>query len=338
MKRTAGELAEYLGAAIEGDARTVIAGVAGPERGRATDVIYADSPRNEERAANSAARCVLCRPGVRLRDKTILAVQQPRLAFAKAAAWLADKPQVKAEIHATAIVAGSAKLSADVAVGPYAVIEEDVQIGEGTRVDAFCFLGSASEVGRECWLHPRVTLYPGARLGNRVQVHTGAVIGGDGFGYAYGEGRQWKFPQMGGVEIGDDVEIGCNTTIDRGSLDDTRIGGGVKIDNLVQIAHNVRIGEHSVIAAQTGISGSTVMGCRVSVGGQAGIGDHCRIEDDANVGGQAGVVVGKTIRRGQIVWGTPARPLDKFKQQYARLSQLPELAQRVKNLEDKEKS
>lgn len=336
MKRTAGELAEYLGAVIEGDARTVICGVAGPEKARASDVIYADSPKNEERAANSAARCVLCGPRARLRNKITLRVEQPKLAFSKAAAWLADKPQAEAGIHATAVIAASARLGADVTMGPYAVIEEHVQIGEGTRVEAFCFLGHGSAVGRECRLHPRVTLYAGARLGDRVEVHSGVVIGSDGFGYSYGEGRHWKFPQIGGVEIGDDVEIGCNTTIDRGSLDDTRIGAGAKIDNLVQVAHNVRIGEHSVIAAQTGISGSTVVGCRVSVGGQAGIGDHCRIEDDANVGGQAGVVVGKTVRRGQTVWGTPARSLDKFKEQYAGLSQLPKLVQRVKNLEKKQ--
>lgn len=337
MKRTAGELAEYLGAVIEGDANTVVAGVAGPEKALASDVIYADSPRNEKRAANSAAQCVVCRPQARLRDKTTLAVAQPKLAFAKAAAWLADKPLEEAGIHATAVIAPSAKVGKDVAVGPYAVIEEGVQIGKGTRVEAFCFLGRGSAVGRDCWLHPRVTLYAGARLGDRVEVHSGAVIGSDGFGYTYGEGRQWKFPQIGGAEIGDDVEIGCNTTIDRGSLEDTRIGAGVKIDNLVQVAHNVRIGEHSVIAAQTGISGSSMLGRRVSVGGQAGIGDHCSIEDDGIVGGQAGVVGGKTIRRGQIVWGTPARPLDKFKEQYAALSHLPKFVERLKGLEKRQR-
>jgi UDP-3-O-[3-hydroxymyristoyl] glucosamine N-acyltransferase len=160
------------------------------------------------------------------------------------------------------------------------------------------------------------------------------VIGGDGFGYVFGEGRYWKFPQIGDVEVGDDVEIGCNTTIDRGSLGCTEISDGVKIDNLVQVAHNVRIGEQSVIAAQTGISGSTVLGKRVLVGGQAGIGDHCTIEDGASVGGQAGVVVGKTVRSGQTVWGTPARPLEKFKEQYGWISQLPKLADRLRRLEE----
>jgi UDP-3-O-[3-hydroxymyristoyl] glucosamine N-acyltransferase len=334
MRHTAGELAEYLGAEIQGDSRATISSVAGPERAGESDLIYVDSPKNHGRAAASAARCVLARRNVRLAGKTMIEVDHPKFAFAKAATWLADKEPDKAEIHPTAVVAGSAKLGKNVKLGPYVVIEDESRIGEGTRVEAFCFVGRGSTVGAQCRLHPRVTLYAGASLGDRVEVHSGAVIGGDGFGYVFGEGRHWKFPQIGGVEIGDDVEVGCNTTIDRGSLGETSIAAGVKIDNLVQVAHNVRIGEHCVIAAQTGISGSTVLGNRVRVGGQAGIGDHCRIEDDADVGGQAGVVVGKTVRSGQIVWGTPARPLERFKEQYAWFSRLPELAQRVKKLED----
>ena len=204
-------------------------------------------------------------------------------------------------------------------------------------IGPFCFVGRGSRVGEDCRLHPRVTLYAGSRLGNRVELHAGVVIGGDGFGYVFGEGRHWKFPQVGGIEIGDDVEIGCNTTIDRGSLDTTRIGEGVKIDNLVQVAHNVQIGEHTVIASQTGISGSSTLGKNVAVSGQVGIGDHCTIEDGAMLGGQCGILNGKTIRGGQIVWGTPARPLDKFKEQYAHFARLPKLEARVRKLEERSK-
>jgi UDP-3-O-[3-hydroxymyristoyl] glucosamine N-acyltransferase len=218
-------------------------------------------------------------------------------------------------------------------VGPYVVIEEEAEIGAGTAIEAFCFLGRGARVGENCRLHPRVTLYAGARLGNRVEVHAGVVIGGDGFGYVFGEGRHWKFPQIGDVEIGDDVGIGSNATIDRGSLESTEIANGVKIDNLVQIAHNVRIGEHSILVAQTGVSGSSTLGKHVIVGGQVGIADHCKLEDGAVVGAQAGIPTGKTIRRGQTVWGTPARPLDKFKEQYAWFARLPELAERVRRLE-----
>ena len=332
MARTAGELAEHLESRIEGDALVTISGVASPERAGAEDLIYLDSPRRAKAATASAARCVIAQPGVRIAGKTIIEASQPKLAFARAAVWLAPNRLPDTGIHRTAIVTPGAELAQDVFVGPYVVIEAGVQVGAGTAIEAFCFLGQGSRVGAHCHLHPRVTLYAGARLGNRVEVHSGAVIGGDGFGYVFAEGRHWKFPQTGGLEIEDDVEIGCNTTIDRGSLETTRIGQGAKIDNLVQVAHNVEIGEHSVIAAQTGVSGSSRVGKNVSIGGQAGIGDHCTIEDGSSVGGQAGVLPGKRIRSGQIVWGTPARPLDKFKEQYACLTRLPELAEHVRKL------
>jgi UDP-3-O-[3-hydroxymyristoyl] glucosamine N-acyltransferase len=337
MTRTAGELAQYLGARLEGNSAATVSGVASPGHARPEDLIYVDSPRHHERAAQSSARCLLARPGLRVPGKTVIEINNPKLGFAKAAAWLLAKPSPEARVHPTAIVPANAKLASDVSLGPYVVVEDGVQIGAGTVVEAFCFLGRGSHVGEKCYLHPRVTLYAGSRLGNRVEIHSGVVVGGDGFGYVFGEGRHWKFPQIGSVEIGDDVEIGCNTTIDRGSLDETRIGDGVKIDNLVQVAHNVQIGDNSVIVAQTGISGSSILGKNVVVGGQAGIGDHSKIEDGAMIGGQAGVLVGKTIRRGQVVWGTPARPLDKFKEQFAWLARLPELGERVRKLEAERK-
>jgi UDP-3-O-[3-hydroxymyristoyl] glucosamine N-acyltransferase len=333
MTHTAGEVAQYLGARLEGDALALVSGVASPDRASAEDLIYVDSPRHRGRAVESAARCVLVRPGLRLAGKTIIETSDPKFAFAKAAAWLLRKPSPPPVVHPTAIVASSAQLGANVSVGPYAVLEEETQVGPGTVIEAFCFLGRGARVGESCWLHSRVTLYAGSRLGNCVELHSGVVIGGDGFGYVLGEGRHQKFPQIGRVEIGDDVEVGCNATIDRGSLETTQIGEGVKIDNLVHIAHNVKVGAHSVIAAQTGISGSSTLGNGVTVGGQVGIGDHCTIENEAVVGGQAGIPNGKTIRHAQIVWGTPARPLDKFKQQYAWFARLPELAERIRKLE-----
>jgi UDP-3-O-[3-hydroxymyristoyl] glucosamine N-acyltransferase len=334
MIRTAGELAEYLGATIEGDSRAQISGVAGPKRAQAGDLIYLDSPRHQERAVDSAARCVLVRRGTRLAGKTILEVGEPKFAFAKAARWLMPEPVPAAAIHPTAIVDPDATVGARVCIGPYVVIEPGAEIGAGTVIEAFCFLGRGARLGENCRLHPRVTLYAGSRLGRRVEVHSGVVIGSDGFGYVFGEGRHWKFPQIGTVEIGDDVEIGSNATIDRGSLESTQIGNGVKIDNLVQIGHNVQIGENSILASQTGISGSSTLGTHVLVGGQAGIGDHAHIEDGATIGGQAGILPGKIIRRGQTVWGTPARPLGKFKEQFAWLARLPELAERVRGLEE----
>lgn len=333
MNRTAGELAKYLGAALTGDANATISGVASPGRARPEDVIYAASAKHQGEAAASAARCVIASRGARFAGKTVLEADDPKFAFAKAAEWLLPKPAPEQEIHRAAIVAPSAVVAASASVGPFAVIEDGVQIGAGSHVGAFCFIGRDARVGENCMLHPRVTLYPGAQIGNHVEIHSGAVIGADGFGYVYGEGRHWKFPQIGGVQIGDDVEIGANTTIDRGSLDATFIARDVKIDNLVQVAHNVRIGEHSIVAAQTGISGSCTLGDRVMVGGQAGLGDHCKIEDDVRIGGQAGVLGGKSVRRGETVWGTPARSLARFKEQYAWFARLPGLAARLRALE-----
>jgi len=264
-----------------------------------------------------------------------LRAENPKLAFAKAAAWLVPAAPITTGVHPTAVISPTAKLARGVAVGPYAVIEENVKVGEGTEIGAFCFLGRDARVGAQCRLYPRVTLYAGAWLGDGVILHAGAVIGSDGFGYVAEGGKRWKFPQVGQVRIGNDVEIGANTTIDRGSLDRTEVSAGVKIDNLVHIAHNVHVGENTVIAAQTGISGSAVIGRDVAFGGQAGLGDHCLIEDGAVVGGQAGILPGKTIRSGQIVWGTPARPLQKFKDQFAWSGRLPDLAERVARLEKK---
>lgn len=333
MTCTARELAEYLGVRLEGDGERAISGVAAPEQACPEDLIYVDGPRSLERAARSAAASVVLPPGLPLAGKTLLRAPNPKLAFARAASKLLAPTPIARGIHATAVIAPTARLGPNVAIGPYTVVEEGVEIGGGSEVGAFCFLGRGARLGEHCRLHPRVTLYPGARLGHRVEVHAGVVIGSDGFGYVMGEGRLWKFPQVGAVDIGDDVEIGSNGTIDRGSLGATRIQADVKLDNLVQVAHNVEIGSHTVIAAQTGISGSSVVGCNVVIGGQVGIADHCRVEDGAAIGAQAGVPTGKAIRGGQTVWGTPARPLEKFKEQYAWFARLPELAERLRNLE-----
>ena len=333
MTRTTKELADFLSCALEGDGAAPISGVASPASAAATDLIYVDSLRHVDRAAASTAKCVLIAPGLSLAGKILLRHTDPKLAFARAAAWLVPAPVIARGIHPTAVIASSARLAPGVAVGPYAVIEDDVQVGAASEIGAFCFLGLGAQIGEGCRLYPRVTIYARARLGRRVTLHSGAVIGSDGFGYVSDGGKRLKFPQIGGVEIQDDVEIGANATIDRGSLDLTQIRSGAKLDNLVHVAHNVTIGENTVIAAQTGVSGSSTIGANVMVGGQVGIADHCEIEDGAILGAQAGIPTGKTIRRGQLVWGTPARPLAKFKEQFAWLARLPDLAERLKKLE-----
>lgn len=333
MRRTARQLADALDTTLEGDGALEITGVAAPERAATRDLIYVDSAKHAERAAASAALCVIACEGLPLPGKTVLRTANPKVTFSKAATLLLDRAAIASGIHPTASVAPLARVAESASIGPYAVIGEDAHVGEETQIGAHSVIGPGCWVGQSCRIHPRVTVYHHVRIGHRVEIHSGAVIGADGFGYAFSEGRQWKFPQVGIVEIGDDVEIGANTTIDRGSLDDTRIAEGVKLDNLVHIGHNCRIGAHTVVAAQAGLSGSCIVGKNVVIGGQAGFGERCELEDGAVIGGQSGVLGGKTIRGGQTVWGTPARSLEKFKEQYAFFGRLPELAARIKKLE-----
>lgn len=335
MTRTAKELAEILGAVLEGDGSAELHNVAAPERAGARDLVYVDAAKHADRAVSSAAQVVVAQQGIELPGKTVLRVADAKFIFAKAAALLRDSVPIARGVHPTAIIAPLARVHPTASVGPYAVIGEDTHIGEFTQIGAHTVIGSGCWIGDRCRVHPRVTLYSGVRIGHRVEIHSGAVIGADGFGFAHGEGRYWKFPQAGIVEISDDVEIGANTTIDRGSLDDTRIGEGVKLDNLVHVGHNVKIGAHTVIAAQTGVSGSSTIGDHVIVGGQVGIADHCTLENRSVAGAQAGIPTGKTIRGGQTVWGTPAREIGKFKEIYVWYARLPELAERIKELEAK---
>jgi UDP-3-O-[3-hydroxymyristoyl] glucosamine N-acyltransferase len=336
MARTAGELAEYLEATLEGDATRLIASISNPESAAPSDLIYADQEKFRGRAQASRALCVIAPSGLIFPGKTVLRAAAPKLAFAKAAAWLLPSRRAPAGIHASAVIPPTAKIAKDVAIGPFVVVEEDVRIGTGTEIGAFCFLGAGTTIGENSLLHPRVTLYAGSRLGSRVTIHSGVVIGGDGFGYVFGEGRHWKFPQVGDVEIGDDVEIGCGTTVDRGSLGKTRVSNGVKIDNLVQIGHNVKIGEHTLIAAQVGISGSCTIGNNVMLGGQAGLGEHCMLEDGVVAGGQCGILPGKIVRSGEVVWGTPARSLSRFKEEFAWYVRLPAIGRRLRQMSDED--
>ena len=335
MKRTAKELADSIGATLEGDGTLEITGVAAPERAASRDLIYVESAKHVERAAASAALCVVVGKGLRLPGKTVLLSSHPKVAFAKAAALLLEPVPIASGIHPTARIAPLARVAETASIGPYVVIGEDAHIGAGTQIGPHSVIGAGCWIGEDCRIHPRVTLYHHVRIGHRVEIHSGAVIGADGFGYAFGEGTYWKVPQAGIVEIGDDVEIGANTTIDRGSLEDTRIHEGAKLDNLVHVGHNCQIGPHTVIAAQAGFSGSCAVGKNVVIGGQAGFGERCELEDGAVIGGQSGVLNGKTIRGKEPVWGTPARSLAKFKEQFAWYSRLPELAARIIHLEAK---
>lgn len=326
------EIARLLGGKLQGDRTREIRGVAGLEDAGPDDLTFAEGARSLARATRAPAGCILVGEGISVPGQTTLAVAHPKLAFIRAAEALRPVPVPAPGIHSTAVIAPDAEVAAGVSVAAYVIIERGAKVGPGTRLGAGVFLGEEAQVGSQCLLHARVTVYPGARIGNRVILHSGVVVGSDGFGYVFAEGRHYKFPQIGKVIIEDDVEVGSNTTVDRGSLGTTVIGQGTKIDNLVQIAHNVKIGRHCVIAAQSGISGSAEVGDFVVMGGQVGVADHVRIEDNVVIGAQAGIPTGKVVRKGNTVWGTPARPLADFKKTYAHLSNLPNLTQQVKEL------
>jgi UDP-3-O-[3-hydroxymyristoyl] glucosamine N-acyltransferase len=228
------------------------------------------------------------------------------------------------EVHPSAVIL-SAGVAKTAIVDPWTFIGADAVVGDATWIGAGCVIGTGVVIGSECKIYPRVTIYPGTRLANRVIVHAGAVLGSDGFGYVQDPetGRHHKFPQIGRLEIDDEVEIGANTTIDRGALEITRIGRGSKIDNLVHIGHNCRIGEDVIVAAQAGFSGSVVIDDHAVIGGQVGIGEHAHIREGVLLGGQAGVLPKKIMRgKGVAFWGTPAKPLREYLKNLAALARL----------------
>jgi UDP-3-O-[3-hydroxymyristoyl] glucosamine N-acyltransferase len=329
------EIALLVGGSVEGDGEREIRGVAALETATEQDLAFAEGDLALRRRADSRAGCILVPEGVSVSGHTTIAVRNLRRDFIRVAEVLHPPRVAHPGVHPTAVIAADARLGPDVSVGPYVVIESGASVGAGTSLGAGVFLGEGATLGSRCVLHPRVTLYPGVQVGDGVILHSGVVLGSDGFGYLFADGRHQKFPQLGGLIIEDDVEIGSNSTVDRGSLGTTRIGKGTKIDNLVQVAHNVKIGCHTVIAAQTGISGSTEIGDYVVMGGQVGIGDHARIGDGAVIGGGTGILPGKSVRKGSVMWGTPARPLAEFKKMYAHLGRLPALAKKVKELSEK---
>ncbi len=325
---TVGELIERLGGELlHGAPEREIEDVSSYETTGSSSLVFAETQESLRRAFVSAPGAIVCRsgsgedfPG----DVCVIQSEQPRLWFARAAKLLGAGIR-REKIDPTAIVPRTAVLGKNVRIEAGAVIGEDVWIGDGSRIGAGAILGTAIVIGKDCSIHPRVVVYGGALIGNRVVVHAGAILGADGFGYVRDKetGAYTQFPQQGTLHIEDDVEIGANTTIDRGALKETRIRRGTKIDNLVHIGHNCDIGEDVVIAAQTGISGSSTVGNGAVIAGQVGIGDHAHVGPGVILGGQAGVLSGKTVdTTGTVLWGTPAKPLREYLRELATLSRL----------------
>jgi len=330
MKSSLSSVAKSLQAQLVGDGAVEVSGIASIPQATPEDLVFVEDEKHLRSALESRAAGVITgkfagKHGVEGLSKPLLIVEHPKLAFARAAKILRSLPDREPGIHPSAIVHASARLGKDVIVAERAVLGPKVEIGDRTWIGPGTVIGSSASIGRDCELYPNVTIYSGTTLGQRVIVHAGAVLGSDGFGYVRDQatGHYEKFPQTGHLEIGDDVEIGANSTIDRGALDATRIGRGAKIDNLVHIGHNCQIGEDVVIAAQTGLSGSIVIERDVVLGGQVGIGEHARIEEGVMLGGQGGVLPNKVLRgKGVAFWGTPARPVREYLKQLAALGRL----------------
>jgi UDP-3-O-[3-hydroxymyristoyl] glucosamine N-acyltransferase len=331
-EKTVAELAAHVGGSVRGDGRILIRSVASLENATEGEIAFVEDESLLESARNSRASCLIAPEGAQVGAQCLIEAARPKLAFALIAELLHPPARREPLIHPTAILAASARTGDRVYVGAYARIGENTRIGAGAQVHAGATIGNGVSIGRDCVLHPNAVLYDNVRLGERVILHANVVVGADGFGYVRSEDGYHKFPQIGTVVIEDDVEIGAHTCIDRGALGQTRIGRGTKIDNLVQIAHNVEIGERVVIAAQTGISGSTIIEDDAVVGGQVGMGDHARVQKGAIIGSKAGILPGKIVRAGAVVWGIPARPLDEYKRLNAHWGRLPQMRAEIKDL------
>jgi UDP-3-O-[3-hydroxymyristoyl] glucosamine N-acyltransferase len=328
MKQTLRDLADQLGCHLLGDHSITVTSVSSLQSATSQSLVFVDDAQHLDTALRSSAAAVIAgefavgASAAAVAAKPILISAQPRLTFARAARLLRD-PDPNRGIHPSAIVPASAEIGENVAIGPGAILGEHVKVGDETTIGPGSVIGDDVAIGPHCRLDPNVTIYPGTTLGDRVIVQAGAVLGSAGFGYVRDSetGRYEQSPQIGRLVIEDDVEIGANSTIDRGALDQTRIRRGTKIDNLVHIGHNVQIGENVVIAAQTGLSGSVTIEDNVVMGGQVGIGDHARIEAGAMLGGQCGILPKKILRgNGVVFWGTPARPVKEYLKELAFVS------------------
>lgn len=329
---TLGELVEKLGGKlVQGNPELRVARVNSTLLAAANEAVFAQDATSATDALTSNAGVVVLRPGLVEAyppEKAIVESPQPRLWFSRAARALRPVPPPKSMMP-RAVVGRNVELGAGISIGDCAVVEDNVSIGRGTRIDAGAVIGEDVRIGKDCHIYPRAVIYSGTTLGDRVVVHAGAVLGSDGFGYVRDSttGAYTQFPQQGTLVIEDDVEIGANTTIDRGALAETRIRRGTKIDNLVHIGHNCDIGEDVILVALTGISGSSSVGKGAVIAGQVGIGDHAHVGEGVILGGQAGVLSGKTVtneglRPGTVLWGTPARPLKQVLREIAVLGRL----------------
>ncbi len=337
------EVARIVNGKVIGDKDIVLTGICGIKEAKKGDITFLANEKYLQLLETTNASAVITSPNMKLPKKigkTIILTENPSLAFAKLVAhWYPNGVDHPEGLHETAIIGQGVRLGKDVSIGAYVVIEKNVEIGDGSVIYAGSYIGHNTKIGKDCLIYPNVSIREKIQIGDRVIIHSGTVIGSDGFGFATVKGVHHRIPQIGTVVIEDDVEIGANVTIDRARFDKTFIGKGTKIDNLVQIAHNVVIGENSIIVSQAGISGSTTVGSGVILAGQAGIVGHISIGDGAVVAAQAGVT--KSVPANTKVSGYPAKPHSIAKRVNACVQRLPDmrktLEKLVKRVEELEK-
>ena len=333
MKRTLNDIAVLLDGEIVGDGNTVVTGICGIKEAKAGDITFVANSRYLSLMNHTKASAIITSKDVKSAPKPIIRTENPSMAFAKMVSLMApNEAKTPKGIHPTAVIGEKVKIGRNVAIQPYVVIEDNVEIEDNTILFAGVYVGHHTKIGKDCSVYPYVIIRERVSIGDRVIIHGGTVIGSDGFGFSTVKGVHHRIPQIGSVIIEDDVEIGANVTIDRARFDKTLVKKGTKIDNLVQIAHNVVVGEHSIIVAQSGISGSTTIGNNVTIAGQSGVIGHVVVGDNTVIAAKAGVT--KSIPSGHCVSGYPAKPHSVAKRINACVQGLPELYKKIKNMEE----
>ncbi len=332
MEKTLAELAALVGGKILGDPELLIRGVAGIKEAKKDEITFLSNPRYSKELAQTEAGAIIVSPEAPVPGLAAIICDNPYLAFARILGiFYPAETVIPAGIHASAVISPQAKLGANIAIGPFVVVEEGAIIGDETVIYPGTYIGKSSKIGNACLFYANISIREKVSIGNQVIIHSGAVIGSDGFGFVPSNGENVKIPQVGTVIVEDNVEIGAHVCIARGTLGNTVIGAGTKIDNLVQIAHNVKIGRNCIIVAQAGISGSTTVEDNVTIAGQAGIVGHITIGKGSIVAAQAGVT--KDVLPKEIVSGYPAQPHQLAKRINAEMNRLPQLNQKVRELE-----
>ena len=326
------DFAEIVKGVIQGDPETEITGVSGIMDAHEGDITFVSSAKYLKQAGQSKASCIIAKELMSDIKTTQLLTSNPYLAFAKAIECFYPGPSFQPFISEKAIISDRVKFGKGISVYPFAYLSDDISIGDNTVILPGVFIGEKTEIGKHCIIHPNVVIRGGVTIGDRVVIHSGTVVGSDGYGYTFEKGEHYKIPQVGGVIIEDDVEIGSNVSIDRATLGNTVIGRGTKIDNLVQIAHNVEIGEKSLIMALAAIGGSSEIGSYVTIGGQAALADHTVVDSGTMIAGQSGVF--GHFSKG-VYSGTPALPHKDFLRSSSLFARLPEIYKRLRELENK---